>query len=169
MVRTRKSRAAILSNGVCGVASRCEVERRSHEFYKHRSGSAFRECKFCTRSRVKARRLSFGKELVAAYERRRASDPARRLKQRVYRAAWKRRHPERLRALRQRYRRNCRELGVGEFSQKGKRRHTLYTLRRYHADPNFKLAMLLRSRTRLALKGIKAGSSVDDLGCTVKN
>jgi len=48
-------------------------------------------------------------------------------------------------------------------------KNNIYWQNKYHNDINFKLAALLRSRLRNAIKNQqKSGSAVDDLGCSIE-
>jgi hypothetical protein len=58
------------------------------------------------------------------------------------------------------YQKQYRQVNKEQISEKQKQR--------YHTDPQFKLAQLLRRRLRGALKGnFKRGSAVRDLGCSI--
>ena len=68
---------------------------------------------------------------------------------------WREKNPEKIKEYANKYAR----------SEKGLSRNRL----RYKTDLQFRLKMSLRSRTGMAIRGsCKAGSAVDDLGCTVE-
>ena len=124
-------------------------------------------CKMCWRAKVRLRRQTYGKEAIRAYEKQRALNPVRRARQQTYRRNWETNYPDRKRESRQKYKRLSKQLGRGDFSPKGKLARNAYTMRRYRTDTNFRLAHSLRSRTRLAIKTLKTGSAIRDLGCTI--
>lgn len=56
-----------------------------------------------------------------------------------------------------------------DYNQKNKDKINAQKLKKYHSNPEFRLACNLRKRLTLALKrGSKIGSAIKDLGCTIE-
>lgn len=155
------------------ICNKCKKTKDINEFY-HRSNGCIvsYSCKECDKKRVKLRYYTYGREQIRQYEYKRVRDPIRKAKHKIYDDKWKKKNPEKLKEIRKNYKAKIKKLGIGEFSLFGQKRVSELKLLRHHIryknDINYKLAMSLRNRMRIAIKGNqKVGSAVKDLGCSV--
>lgn len=151
----------------------CNEEKPISEFYK-RGLVYYSPCKKCWRKKVKERYSNpLYKEKIKQYEYRRARNPIRKNKQKLYRLVWSKNNPELKKKIQKAYRDKCKLLGIKQWSEEGKIKSNKNAILRYHQkykfNPQFRLALSLRNRTGQAIKSNqKSGSAVNDLGCTIQ-
>jgi hypothetical protein len=121
------------------VCTKCGIQKDISEYYVRSNGKSHRSCKECM---ITKQKLIY---------------PIKRDGILKYQENYRNEHKEQINNYQENYR------------AKNKDKARIYQNNRTKIDPCFRLARILRGRTRMAIKnGQKAGSAVKDLGCSVE-
>lgn len=144
------------------ICSTCKQLKSFEKFNKHKTtkGGYRNECKECKKKRDKIY-YQKNKEKILSYQKEYTEDNKDNIKK------YKLRIKDKIAQYNAEYNKKNQRV-IKEYNKKNKNRTKKWANKKYHSDPTFRLRSVLRSRLYQAIKtGIKKGSAVKDLGCSV--
>lgn len=151
----------------------CKITKPITEYYIGGRPYPVRDsrCKDCRKVAIKKYRLE-NADKVKKYDGERWKNPTRKNAHKMVNAQWRLRNKPAISAASKIHKDYQKRLGLGDFSQEGKKRASELAMvrhnKKYGNDMNYTLALSLRNRLRMALKqNTKVGSTVRDLGCSI--